>query len=147
MFNKDIKDEEVLRVLYEVGLNQWYDSLPEGLDTVLQAGGGGLSAGEAQLLAFVRVFLKNPELVILDEATSRLDPITEQLIEKALDKLLKDRTCIIIAHRLWTVQRAHNIVILDRGTIVEQGQREVLARNTDSKLYNLLQKGMEEVLV
>lgn len=147
MFNGDIKDEEIVNVLYDVGLNQWYEGLPNGLDTILQAGGGGLSAGEAQLLAFVRVFLKNPGLVILDEATSRLDPITEQLIEKALDKLLKDRTCIIIAHRLWTVQRAHNIVILDRGTIVEQGQREVLARDADSKFYNLLQKGMEEVLV
>lgn len=147
MFNKDIKDEEVLRVLYEVGLNQWYDSLPEGLDTVLQAGGGGLSAGEAQLLAFVRVFLKNPGLIILDEATSRLDPITEQLIEKALDKLIKNRTCIIIAHRLWTVQRAHNIVILDRGVVVEQGIREQLVKDSQSKFYNLLQKGIEEVLV
>lgn len=147
MFNKNVKDEEILKVLYDVGLNQWYESLSDGLGTELQAGGGGLSAGEAQLLAFVRVFLKNPELVILDEATSRLDPITEQLIEKALDKLLKNRTCIIIAHRLWTVQRADNIVILDNGTVIEQGQRESLAQDPQSKFYNLLQKGIEEVLV
>ncbi|EQB86959.1 hypothetical protein M918_11470 [Clostridium sp. BL8] len=91
--------------------------------------------------------MKNPELVILDEATSRLDPITEQLIERALDKLLKNRTCIIIAHRLWTVQRADNIVILDKGTVIEQGQRESLAQDPQSKFYNLLQKGIEEVLV
>lgn len=147
MFNKDVKDEEILKVLYDVGLNQWYESLSDGLGTVLQAGGGGVSAGEAQLLAFVRVFLKNPELVILDEATSRLDPITEQLIEKALDKLLKNRTCIIIAHRLWTVQRADNIVILDKGTVIEHGKRESLAQDPQSKFYNLLQKGIEEVLV
>ncbi|MBP2023642.1 ABC-type multidrug transport system fused ATPase/permease subunit [Clostridium punense] len=147
MFNKNVKDEEILKVLYDVGLNQWYEGLSDGLGTVLQAGGGGLSAGEAQLLAFVRVFLKNPELVILDEATSRLDPITEQLIERALDKLLKNRTCIIIAHRLWTVQRADNIVILDKGTVIEQGQRESLAQDPQSKFYNLLQKGIEEVLV
>ncbi|MEG0772207.1 ABC transporter ATP-binding protein [Clostridium sp.] len=147
MFSSDIKDEEIIKVLYEVGLTQWYHSLPEGLDTILKAGGGGLSAGEAQLLAFVRVFLKNPGLVILDEATSRLDPITEQLIEKALDNLLKNRTCIIIAHRLWTVQRAHHIVILENGSVVEYGERERLAKDSESKFYNLLQKGIEEVLV
>lgn len=147
MFNSDIEDEEVKKVLNEVGLTPWYESLPKGLDTMLQAGGGGLSAGEAQLLAFVRVFLKDPGLVILDEATSRLDPITEQLIEKALDKLLKNRTCIIIAHRLWTVQRANHIVILDSGEVVEYGEREKLSKDIHSKFYNLLQKGIEEVLV
>lgn len=147
MFNDEIKDEDILKVLFEVGLTPWYESLPQGLDTMLQAGGGGLSAGEAQLLAFVRVFLKNPGLVILDEATSRLDPITEQLIEKALDKLLKNRTCIIIAHRLWTVQRANHIVILDNGTVVEYGERVKLSKDSNSKFYNLLQKGIEEVLV
>jgi len=147
MFNRSIKDEEILKALSEVGLWDWYKSLSSGLDTILDAGGGGLSAGEAQLLAFVRVFLKNPKLVILDEATSRLDPITEQLIEKALDKLLKDRTAIIIAHRLWTVQRADHILIIENGTSIEYGVREELVKDKESRFYKLLQKGIEEVLV
>jgi len=147
MFNRSIKDEEILNALSEVGLWDWYKSLSSGLDTILDAGGGGLSAGEAQLLAFVRVFLKNPKLVILDEATARLDPITEQLIERALDKLLKDRTAIIIAHRLWTVQRADHILIIENGTSIEYGVREELVEDKESRFYKLLQKGIEEVLV
>jgi len=147
LFNPKIKDEEILNIIHDIGLTQWYSSLPQGLDTFLEAGGGGLSAGEAQLLAFVRVFLKNPRLIILDEATARLDPITEQLIEKALDKLLKDRTCVIIAHRLWTVQRADDIVILEDGSILEHGVRETLLENKASIFYSLMEKGIEEVLV
>jgi ABC-type multidrug transport system fused ATPase/permease subunit len=81
-------------------LDEWLQALPKGLDTRLETGGRSISAGEAQLLAFTRVFLRNPGLVILDEASSRLDPATEQLIERAIDKLLKNRTAIIIAHRL-----------------------------------------------
>ncbi|WP_258881013.1 ABC transporter ATP-binding protein [Clostridium tagluense] len=144
-FNPNIKDEEILATLYDIGLQEWYNSLPNGLDTILDAGGGGLSAGEAQLLAFVRVFLKNPSLVILDEATSRLDPITEQLIERALNKLLENRTCIIIAHRLWTVQRADDILILENGSVSEYGNRERLLRDKESKFFNLIQKCMEDV--
>jgi len=92
------------------------------------------------------VFLKNPKLVILDEATSKLDPITEGLIDNALNKLLQNRTCIIIAHRLGTVGRADSILILEEGTIVEYGNRKKLYKDNNSKFYNLLQKGMEEVL-
>ena len=147
LFSDDIRDEDMLNIIHDIGLTQWYNSLPQGLDTILEPGGGSLSAGEAQLLAFVRVFLKNPRLIILDEATSRLDPITEQLIEKALDKLLKDRTCVIIAHRLWTVQRADDIVILENGTVIEHGHRKELLENKQSKFYSLMEKGIEEVLV
>jgi len=144
-FNPNIKDEEILATLHDIGLQEWHNSLPNGLETMLEAGGGGLSAGEAQLLAFVRVFLKNPGLVILDEASSKLDPITEQLIERALNKLLENRTCIIIAHRLWTVQRADDILILENGNVIEYGNREKLLRDKESKFLNLLQKGMEDV--
>jgi len=147
LFNNSIKDEEIINTICDIGLTEWYRSLPNGLDTIIEAGGGGLSAGEAQLLAFVRVFLKNPSLIILDEATSRLDPITEQLIEKALDKLLKNRTSLIIAHRLSTVQRADDIVILENGRILEHGQRKVLLEDKQSKFYCLMKKGLEEVLV
>lgn len=147
LFNNNIKEEDIMKAITEVGLGDWLSKLPSGLETVLDGGGSGLSAGEAQLLAFVRVFLKNPSIVILDEATSRLDPITEQLIEKALDKLVKNRTCIIIAHRLQTVQRADEILILEHGALIEHGERDILEKDKNSKFYDLLQKGLEEVLV
>lgn len=147
MFNNDVKDREILNIIDDLGLEEWYGSLSQGLDTMIEAGGGSLSAGEAQLLAFVRVFLKDPGLIILDEATSRIDPITEQLIEGALNKLLKSRTCIIIAHRLGTLQRADDILVLENGNIAEYGEREELLNYNKSKYYNLLQHGIEEVLV
>ncbi len=145
-FDKRIPDDRILHVIRELGLSAWYESLPEGLDTTLAAGGGGLSAGEAQLLALTRVFLEDPGLVILDEASSRLDPATEQLIEKALDRLLDNRTGIIIAHRLATVQRADEIMILEDGHIREYGKRIQLASDPTSHFYHLLQTGFEEVL-
>lgn len=147
LFNPNIKDDTILKVIEDIGLTPWLNNLPEGLNTILDNGGSGLSSGEAQLLAFVRVFLKNPKLVILDEATSKLDPVTEGLIDRALNKLLGDRTCIIIAHRLGTVGRADNILILEEGTVLEYGNRKELCKDRSSKFYNLLQKGMEEVLV
>ena len=88
-FNPDIPDSQVLDTLEELGLDGWLDSLPSGLDTRLLSGGQSLSAGEAQLLAFARIFLEDPGLVILDEASSRLDPVTEQLIERAISRLLE----------------------------------------------------------
>jgi ATP-binding cassette, subfamily B, bacterial len=145
-FAASIDDEQILALLDELGLTRWYRSLPDGLDTVLSADGGGLSAGEAQLLAFARVFLKDPGLIILDEASSRLDPATEQLIERAIDRLLQGRTAIIIAHRLATVERADEILILDGGAILEQGERTTLAADPHSRFAQLLQTGLAEVL-
>jgi ATP-binding cassette subfamily B protein len=145
-FNRRIPDEQILQVIQDLGLGEWFESLPEGLDTELESGGGGLSAGEAQLLAFARIFLKDPGLVILDEASSRLDPTTERLIERAVDRLVQDRTAIIIAHRLGTVQRADEIVILEEGRICEHGERSKLASDPTSRFYSLLQTGLEEVL-
>lgn len=145
-FDPAIPDPRILEVIHSVGLGRWYAALPDGLDTLLASGGGGLSAGEAQLLAFVRVFLKDTGLVIMDEASSRLDPATEDLIERAIDKLTQNRTVIIIAHRLRTVQRADEILILDNGQIVEMGERETLAHDPASRFYQLLSTGLEEVL-
>jgi ABC-type multidrug transport system fused ATPase/permease subunit len=146
-FDRGIGDERILEVLESLGLSEWCKSLPEGLDTELESDGGGLSAGEAQLLAFTRIFLQDPGLVILDEASSRLDPATEHLIERAVDALVRDRTAIVIAHRLGTVQRADDILILEDGCIIEHGRREALAENHASRFYSLLQTGMmEEVL-
>jgi ABC-type multidrug transport system fused ATPase/permease subunit len=132
--------------LRDIGLWDWYQSLPDGLDTQLGAGGSGLSAGQAQLLAFTRVFLKDPGLVILDEASSRLDPATERLLERAIDRLFQNRTGIVIAHRLGTVQRADDILILDNGHIAEHGPRAALAANPESRFAHLLRTGLEEVL-
>ncbi|GAA3403131.1 ABC transporter ATP-binding protein [Paenibacillus hodogayensis] len=145
-YDSAVTDERIGLVLAELGLEDWLRSLPHGLDTRLDSGGGGLSAGEAQLLAFARVFLTDPGLVILDEASSRLDPATEQRLEAAITKLLSDRTCIIIAHRLATVQRADRILILDNGQVAEYGNRQALADDPESRFSRILATGMEEVL-
>jgi ATP-binding cassette subfamily B protein len=145
-FDDRVPDERILEVIQELGLGQWFASLPDGLDTEMESGGGGLSAGEAQLLAFARIFIRDPGLVILDEASSRLDPATEQLLERAMARLIQGRTAIIIAHRLGTVQRADSILILEGGRTVEHGDRLELARDPDSRFYGLLQTGLEEVL-
>ncbi len=151
LFDPDVDDAQILSVLRELGLWNWYCTQPAGLDTRLHAGGSGLSAGEAQLLAFVRVFLKDPGLVILDEASSRLDPATEMLLERATDRLLANRTGIVIAHRLHTVQRADMILILDQGRMVEWGPRQTLAADPTSRFSQLLQTASrgqaEEILV
>lgn len=145
-FDDTVDDEQILAVIHELGLERWYRAQPKGLDTILTGGGSGLSAGEAQLLAFVRVFLKAPGLVILDEASSRLDPATEQLLERAIDRLLANRTGIIIAHRLATVERADDILILDGGCVVEFGERATLAAHPTSRFAQLLRTGLQEAL-
>ena len=145
-FDQSISDTQILKTLEELELGDWIRSLPKGLDTELDTGSRSLSAGEAQLLAFTRVFLRNPGLVILDEASSRLDPATEQRLERAIDKLLQNRTAIIIAHRLGTIQRADEIMILDGGVVSEYGDRKDLASDVKSRFYQLLQTGLEEVL-
>jgi ABC-type multidrug transport system fused ATPase/permease subunit len=145
-FDRSISDAHILRVLSDVGLWEWYQALPHGLDTRLASGGGGLSAGEAQLLAFTRVFLKDPGLVILDEASSRLDPATERRVEHAVARLLEGRTGIIIAHRLATLGRVDEIIVLEDGRIREHGPREQLAHDPRSRFAQLLQTGHEEAL-
>jgi len=145
-FDRTVPDETIVSVIQELGLGPWLESLPAGLDTEIESSGSGLSSGEAQLLAFGRIFLRNPGLVILDEASSRLDPATELLIEQAVDRLLRDRTGIVIAHRLGTVQRADDIMIIQDGRILEQGERTALAEDPESHFAGLLQTGLEEVL-
>jgi ABC-type multidrug transport system fused ATPase/permease subunit len=145
-FDRSIPDGRIMAVVEELELMDWYRALPEGLDTQLEGGGRDLSAGEAQLLAFARVFLREPGLVVLDEASSRLDPATDRRVERAVDKLLRDRTAIVIAHRLGTVRRADDIMILEAGRVAEHGGREQLAGDPSSRFYSLLQTGMEEVL-
>ena len=145
LFDPTITDSQILVVIEDLGMSAWYESLPKGLDTVITS--GGLSAGEAQLLAFARVFLKDPGIIILDEPSSRLDPATEQQIDRAVQKLLHNRTGIIIAHRLGTVERVNEIMILEDGEIREYGDREHLVQNPNSRFSQLLKTGLEEVIV
>nr|WP_240762226.1 ABC transporter ATP-binding protein [Paenibacillus thalictri] len=146
LFDDTVPDVLIEQVLAELGMKDWLQSLAQGLDTHLESGGGGLSAGEAQLISFARVFLTEPGLVILDEASSRLDPATEQKIERATQKLLHNRTCIIIAHRLATIQRADQIMILEDGHIAELGDRVRLAADPNSRYSRTLEVGLEEML-
>jgi ATP-binding cassette subfamily B protein len=142
---EETRDADILAVFRELDLWEWYRTLPNGLDTMLGPGGAGLSAGQAQLLAFTRVFLRDPGLVILDEASSRLDPATERFVERAVDRLLADRTGIIVAHRLRTVGRVDHIIILEDGGIAEQGPRAELLQDPASRFSTLLRVGLEGV--
>lgn len=145
-FNPGVTTTQLIDALKTLRLWNWVQGLPGGLDTRLAAEGKGLSAGEAQLLAFTRVFLKDPGLVILDEASSRLDPATEALMEQAVDRLFAGRTGLVIAHRLKTVLRADDILILENGRVVEWGERAALAGDPSSRFAQLLRAGMEEAL-
>ena len=145
-FDESIPDERLVEVIDELRMRPWLDSLPDGLDTRMLSEGGGLSADEAQLLAFARVFLKGSGVLILDEASSRLDRSTEQMIERAVDRLVRDRTVIIIAHHLATIRRCAEVLILEQGRVVEHGERERLAADGTTRFHELLQTGLEEVL-
>ncbi len=143
LFDDQISSEKIISVIDNLGLTSWYQSLPEGLDSMLSAGGSGLSAGEAQLLAFTRIFLKDPAIIVLDEPSSRLDPATEARIDLALRKLLQGRTSIIIAHRLGTLQRVDEIMILEDGHIREYGDRQALVADPQSRFSQLLSAELE----
>lgn len=145
-FDPAIPDAKILAALDALGLGDWVRALPAGLDTPLASGGTGLSAGQAQLLAFARAFLRDPGLIILDEASSRLDPATERRLEQALARLLHGRTAIIVAHRLGTLERVDQIMILEDGRVRERGRRADLVRDPDSRFAQLLRVGMEDAL-
>ncbi len=138
-FDRGRSDDELLAVLDSVGLGEWIRSI--GLDAELGAGGSGLSAGESQLLAFARVFLQDPGVVILDEPASRLDPATELLVAAATEQLFHNRTVIIVAHRLETVRLADQIMVIDGGRIAEHGDRAVLAATPGTRYAGLLEAG------
>ncbi len=139
MFDDTIPAEEVKRAAARVRIDEVIKRFPNGYDTVLAEGGVNFSLGERQLLAFARALVRNPELLILDEATSSVDPQTEALIQEGLRELLAGRTAIIVAHRLATVQMADRIVVVHRGQIAEEGSHEeLLARGgVYSRLYRL----------
>jgi ABC-type multidrug transport system fused ATPase/permease subunit len=131
----DASDAEVAAVAAAVGVDRVASKLSGGLEHVVREGGSGLSAGERQLISIARALLADPRILILDEATSNIDRPTEVVIEAALDRLLHGRTSIIVAHRLSTVRRADEIVVLERGRIVQRGrERELLAEDGPFRL-------------
>jgi ATP-binding cassette subfamily B protein len=122
--SKDFADEDIIQAIKDLGLEQLL--LSKGLDYIVGERGTGLSLGEKQLIGFVRAILLNPPILILDEATSSIDPATESIIQSTIPKLTQNRTSIIIAHRLSTVEEADEIIYLSKGNIVEQGTHQEL---------------------
>ena len=122
----DATDEEIISAAKLVGAHEFIEKLPEGYNTKIGERGAGLSVGQKQLISFARALLRNPAILILDEATSSIDPYTDLLIRKAMRVLLKDRTSIIIAHRLSTVRDADRILVIEDGRIVEEGNHKEL---------------------
>jgi len=124
----EASDEEVLEVSKAVGAHEFIERLPEGYETDVRERGGRLSVGQRQLISLARALLANPRILILDEATSSIDAYTELVIKEALEKVLRDRTSIVIAHRLSTVRNADLIVVIDQGEIVERGSHVELMK-------------------
>ena len=122
----DATDEEVVNVASRVGGGDWLAALPQGLATPIGEEGKGISMGQRQLVALARVLLQNPAVLILDEATASVDPLTEAQIQEGLNVVLQDRTAIVIAHRLSTIKSADRIIVLRKGQIIEEGSHAAL---------------------
>ncbi|HTI15226.1 MAG TPA: ABC transporter ATP-binding protein [Dictyobacter sp.] len=134
----DATDMEIETVARHIGGGDWLDALPEGLQTPVGETGKALSMGQRQIVALARVLLQDPAIIIMDEATASIDPLTEAQIQEGLDVILKDRTAIVIAHRLSTIRHADRIIVIDRGNILEEGRHETLMqqRSHYAELYN-----------
>lgn len=136
----DVPAGRVEQAVAELGLEAWVAGLPAGLDTGLGPGGTTLSAGEEQLVAFARLLVRDVRVVVLDEATARMDPVTEELVVRAADRLLARRTGLLVAHRLGTVERAGLVAVLEQGRVVQQGGHAELAA-AEGRFRDLLRSG------
>jgi ATP-binding cassette subfamily B protein len=139
-----ISDADLRRLCSDLGLEPLLQRLPRGLDTELRERGANLSSGERQLLAVARVAIRDPSVLVMDEATAFLDPSTEATLQRDLDRLLQDRTAIVIAHRLATVEAADRILVLQRGRLIEQGSHRALraAGGLYAQLAELQERGL-----
>ena len=140
LFDPSIQKEEVIEAAKEIGVHKFIKSLPGGYDYNVQERGVMLSSGQRQLIAFLRAYMAKPTILVLDEATSSIDSFSEELIQKATERITKDKTSIVIAHRLATIKKADRIVVMDQGKIVEIGTHEsLLAKNKGAyqRLYEL----------
>ncbi|MEE6260707.1 ABC transporter ATP-binding protein [Plantactinospora sonchi] len=133
----ELSDEELAAAMVELGLGDWVAGLPAGLATPVGERGEALSVGERQLVALARAYVADPDLLVLDEATSAVDPATEVRLQRTLDAVTRGRTTVAIAHRLSTAQAADEVIVVDRGRIVQRGPHEELVRDADS-VYGLL---------
>ncbi|GIJ21441.1 ABC transporter ATP-binding protein [Micromonospora lutea] len=133
----ELTDEQLTTAFTELGLADWLDGLPAGLATGVGERGEALSVGERQLVALARAYVADPDLLVLDEATSAVDPATEVRLQRTLDAVTRGRTTLAIAHRLSTAQNADEVIVVDRGRIVQRGSHEELIREPDS-VYGLL---------
>lgn len=140
----DVPRSSVVAAVKALGLDDWVAGLPGGLDTVLGPGGTSLSAGEEQLVAFARLLVRDVQVVVLDEATARMDPVTEARVVRASERLLTGRTGIVIAHRLATTARSDHVAVLQGGRVVQQGSRARLAREPGPYLDLLTAAGPDE---
>jgi ATP-binding cassette, subfamily B, multidrug efflux pump len=140
----EISDQELARLCHELGLDPLLQRLEAGLDSQLRERGGNLSSGERQLLAVARVAIRDPSVLVMDEATAFLDPSTEATLQHDLDRLLHERTAVVIAHRLATVEAADRILVLRRGRLIEQGTHRQLraAGGLYAELADLQEKGL-----
>lgn len=139
----DVPDDRLIAILESLGMESWLGELPDGLGTLLGAGGYGLSAGQTQILACARLLLRDPDVVILDEPSSKLDPATERLVHRDFAQLLAGRTGIIVAHRLSTIALADDILILEQGQVLEFGPRLALATDPTSHYSSMLRLAAE----
>lgn len=145
----DATPEEIIEAAKKANIHDFILSLPDGYDTFVGERGARLSGGQKQRISIARVFLKNPKILILDEATSALDNESERIIQKSLEKLSKDRTCITIAHRLSTIKNADEIVVINHDGLQERGTHEELMKKggTYARYYNLQFEGLEQIMV
>ena len=134
----DATDEEVQTIAQRIGEGDWINSLPRGLLSEVGERGASLSLGQRQIVALARVLLQDPAIMILDEATASIDPLTETLLQEGLDTVLRGRTSVVIAHRLSPVRNAARIIVLREGAIIEQGTHDGLLRQGGhyAELYN-----------
>ena len=135
--NSAITREEVIEAAKKIGVHKFIKSLPGGYDYDVKERGVMLSSGQRQLIAFLRAYVSNPSILILDEATSSIDTYSEELIQKATEKITENRTSIIIAHRLATIVKADKIIVMDKGEIVEQGTHQELVNKPQGYYKNL----------
>lgn len=131
LYNPEVSKEAVIKAAKEIGIHDFIESLPGGYEYNVKERGVMLSSGQRQLIAFLRAYVSNPGILILDEATSSIDSYSEELIQRATEKLTENRTSIIIAHRLTTIQKADRIIVMDKGQIVEEGtHKQLLAKES-----------------